>query len=319
MISDDSLSPLIVKYADILEKNPKSQAFAPLADLYRKIGLIDKALEILKKGICHHPNCLTGYLNLAACYIDKGQNHLAYTTLRSMVKNYRDNLKLQKLFAKSCFNLNFLQEALETYRHILFLNPKDQESLDTIKNLEKKLGNVQRNRNDGPKNSIQFDLSSLNLDPLSSEENFEEWVKVNWGDQEELTTEKRPCSNFSGLDGLRPISAPVATYTLVELYIRQGYLFKAKQALEKMLRLHGENKKLLAKKCEIEFLLKQQNIAFSPGPEEKGHQNLSCLIEEVKSKELGSGVSKTKFLLGRFNDAIQKKAKERGLHPQSGP
>ena len=124
MASESTLSHLVVRYLDILERNPQSLVFAPLAESYRKLGLIDKALEILKKGIGRHPDYLMGHLNLAACHVDKNQNRLAYTILRPMTEIHKDNLKLQKLFARICVKLGLSKEALETYNHILFLQSK---------------------------------------------------------------------------------------------------------------------------------------------------------------------------------------------------
>ena len=37
-------TPEMIKYEEMLEKNPASRVFAPLADLYRKAGMIDEAI-----------------------------------------------------------------------------------------------------------------------------------------------------------------------------------------------------------------------------------------------------------------------------------
>ena len=49
------LSPLFLKYQADYEKNPRSRVFAPLAETYRKLGMTDKAMEILSQGIRFHP------------------------------------------------------------------------------------------------------------------------------------------------------------------------------------------------------------------------------------------------------------------------
>ena len=135
-----------------------------------------------------------------------------------------------------------------------------------------------------------------------SEEHFEEWAKVDWNEQRKLNKEKRfPESPILA-------SAPVATHTLVDLYIRQGYLNKAKEALNKMLKLYGNDEKSLARQREIEFLLEKQRTTSSQDSEEKGHQHLTHLLEKMTSRN-----DKSQFLLQRFNDAIQKKARERRI------
>ena len=115
-------SPLLVKYLDAYEKNPKSRVFAPLAETYRKLGMRDKAFEILKQGIKNHPSYLMGYLGLAFCYKDIGKLELAYSTIRPFVESSRDNIRMQKLFGSICYELNYFEEALDTYKFLLFLN-----------------------------------------------------------------------------------------------------------------------------------------------------------------------------------------------------
>ena len=299
LTSENTLSHLIVKYLDILEKNPQSLVFAPLAEAYRKLGLIDKALKVLKKGIKRRPDYLMGHLNLAACYVDKNQNRLAYTILRPMVEIHKDNLKLQKLFARICIKLNLSKEALEVYKHILFLYPKDQESTNQVRDIEGNLGKTQLSREIELETFTQVDLSDFGLNPLSSEEYFEEWAKVDWNEQRKLNKEKESPGRTSG---------PVPTHTLVDLYIRQGYLNKAKEALNKMLKLYANDEKILAKRREVEFLLERQRMAPTQNLEEKGHQNLTDLLEKMTSRS-----DKSQFLLQRFNDAVRKRAKERRI------
>ena len=129
-------SPLFLKYQKMYERNPRSRCFAPLAEIYRKMGMADKAVVILRDGISYHPTYLMGHLGLASCYADLGQYQLAYATLRPIVAQNRDNIRLQRLFARICQELGFVREAVETYKFLLFVNPKDQESSEALAHLE---------------------------------------------------------------------------------------------------------------------------------------------------------------------------------------
>ena len=129
-------SPLLIKYLRAYEQNKKSRVFAPLAETYRKIGKVEEALKILKDGIRFHPTYTLGYLVLAHCYFDKNQYEFAYNTLRPLVADNLDNVGLQKLFAETSEKLLYLEEALETYKYLLFLNPKDQSVSERVKTLE---------------------------------------------------------------------------------------------------------------------------------------------------------------------------------------
>ncbi len=130
------LSPLFLKYQSDFEKNPRSRVFAPLAESYRKIGMTDKAMEILSQGIRYNPGYVMGYMGLAFCYFDLKQFNLAYSTLRPLVESNRDNIRLQKLFADTCIAINHNDEALETLKYLLFINPRDKEIAKLVSTLE---------------------------------------------------------------------------------------------------------------------------------------------------------------------------------------
>ncbi len=128
--------PLFEKYLKLYEDNPRSKVFAPLAECYRKMGRKDKSLTILREGIKNHPDYLLGYLGLAQCYFDLEQFSLAYKTLKPLIEKNRENIRLQRLFAKICENINYESEALEAYKFLLFLNPKDSEAAFNVRKLE---------------------------------------------------------------------------------------------------------------------------------------------------------------------------------------
>jgi tetratricopeptide (TPR) repeat protein len=136
------LSPLFLKYQAEYEKNPKSRVFAPLAEMYRKIGMADKAMEILARGIKFHPSYVLGYLGMASCYYDIQQFSLAYSTLKPFIEHNRDNLRLQRLFADSCVALGKKEEALDTYKYLLFILPKDKEVAELVTKIEEELHNL---------------------------------------------------------------------------------------------------------------------------------------------------------------------------------
>lgn len=186
MPKNDFLSPVFIKYQDAFDQNPRSRVFAPLAEAYRKMGMMDKAFKILKTGIRIHPDYILGHMTLAACYIDIDKFNLAYAALRPFVASSRDNIKLQKLFARCSFDVGNLEEALETYKYLLFINPKDEDSALKVTELEKqfdkiKFGNeFEHNAVDlFARNDNLFDVDDLKIFPqLEEEETIADWVQL---------------------------------------------------------------------------------------------------------------------------------------------
>ena len=48
MVGQISSSPLLLKYLKTLEEDPASRVFAPLGETYRRLGQVEKAVEVLK-------------------------------------------------------------------------------------------------------------------------------------------------------------------------------------------------------------------------------------------------------------------------------
>jgi tetratricopeptide (TPR) repeat protein len=136
LLGKKNQSAVLAKYFSLYKKNPRSKVFAPLAESFRKLGMLDDAYKILKEGIRNHPNYTLGYIVLAHCYYDQGKFELTYNTLRPIVSQNADNISLQKVFAKSCMNLGHLEEALDTYKYLLFMNPSDKFFTEQVKKLE---------------------------------------------------------------------------------------------------------------------------------------------------------------------------------------
>lgn len=284
-------SSLLNKYSLIFEKNPKSRVFAPLAETYRKLGLIDEALKILKEGIRNHPSYTLGYIVLANCYYDIQSYELAYNTVRPFVANNLENITLQKLFAKTCINLGHLEEALQTFKYLLLLNPQDANVADQIKLLEDDL-------------LVNNEIEEEGFDQSFADFDEDNWVQVDFNKSEENETSQKndplddwsvkkssPLEEFKeeikkdsikvkehDLDDsyyhqefdqysddvipakevideltqkLDPQNNPIITHTLVDLYCDQGHLEKARVILENILELHPKDQASQKKLDEI--------------------------------------------------------------------
>jgi tetratricopeptide (TPR) repeat protein len=136
VVGKKNQSALLAKYFNMYKKNPRSRVFAPLAESFRKLGMLEDAYKILKDGIRNHPTYALGYIVLAHCYYDEQKFELTYNTLRPIINQNADNISLQKIFAHACINLGHLEEALDTFKYLLFMNPKDKYFAEQVKRLE---------------------------------------------------------------------------------------------------------------------------------------------------------------------------------------
>lgn len=292
------------------QKKPQSRVFAPLAETYRKLGMVDEAITILQKGIRVHPTYTLGYIVLANCYYDLQNYELAYNTIRSFVPGNLENLSLQKLFAKTCMQLGYLDEALVTYKNLLLLNPKDMFVADQVKLLEDDLlvnqeEELEPEALNNPTsfdedNWIQVDFGKTESSQSSEKEEDIEWEvqdpiakfkKEVW--EEKLEVAKRSLDDeffYEDYDNssdevITPEAededpkeeGPIITHTLVDLYCSQGHFDKAQEILKDILELHPNDKATQKRLSEVEDLIASNN--------EKNVENNSINMDEIQEDE----------------------------------
>ena len=308
-----SVSPMIVKYEKTLARNPRSQVFAPLSELYRKIGLMDKSRDVLQTGIRFNPDYIPGYIELANYYIDLREFNLAHATLRPLVNSNRDNLKLQKLFVLCCTELEYKSEALDTLKYLLFLNPKDKEIAERIKELEKEEVVVADISEEKP---IKFDVDSLDSQKLE-EEDYGDWVEVNTATKHEENNDSLEDGwNIENTNILEKESkvekniepeGPRVNYALAEIYLEQGHIEKAKDVVEKILEIQPGDQETIDKLDEINLLLSSQT---NSNQEESSNENKDdeLLNASLEEREDDSTENENKdFNTGSLMEVFDKK------------
>jgi tetratricopeptide (TPR) repeat protein len=314
----EQLTPLIDKYQKVLEQNPRSLVFAPLAECYRKLGMLKEASILLRDGIKNHPQYVLGHIGMAELARDQGNYQLVYTLLKTFKDSHRDNFKLMKLYARSCFQLQHFEEALQTYKYILFLNPKDKDAAMMIdqledqpilkgdidkKTTEKEYFNVNEIRSELTEESDwveqNFDNQTKKLEDNSSQwqmqsiqdvpvdENREAESDSHFGIEPSQSDEQERKFHVVSMEDDENESVshedqPFITHTLVDLYVGQGYLEKASELLEKIIELNPNDENSSKKLESIRSSMIEAGILTkSPNPE------TSSEIEEEQSEDEG--------------------------------
>lgn len=305
-------SSLLAKYTLQYKKKPKSRVFAPLAETYRKLGMYDESLKILRDGMKFHPAYTMGYIVLSHVYYDLQNYELAYNTIRPFVTDNLENITLQKLFAKICINLGYLEEALQTFKYLLLINPRDQYVSEQVKLLEDDL--LVKEEQVEENNFVEKRMSNFDI-------NEDDWVQVDFGkgrrdsDQDEgeewsVQKNETPLDQFKkdlNEDNLEVketdlddnyfledydneedntknesvASDPIITHTLVELYCKQGHYDKALEILNSILELHPDDIPTLNRAEEIKALMQTGAVGKAAA------EPLQVLdLEELPNKQL---------------------------------
>ncbi len=127
---------MLYTYLKKYQDDPTSRVFAPLAEAYRKAGMIDEAIEIAREGLRVHPNFVGGRVALARALFDKKLFPEVIDELTQVVRDVPDNLVAQRLLAESCLMLGRVTEALGAYKMLLYFNPRDVETAKMVQELE---------------------------------------------------------------------------------------------------------------------------------------------------------------------------------------
>jgi tetratricopeptide (TPR) repeat protein len=132
MFSDKTIE----EYQQLLLRNPTAKVFAPLAEAYRKMGLLQQALEICERGIKYHPDYPSGLVAYGKILFEMKKYHEATQAFAKATSLKPDNILAHKLSALSFIKLNKFPEALKAYKHVLYLSPKDPQAQKFIENWE---------------------------------------------------------------------------------------------------------------------------------------------------------------------------------------
>lgn len=109
------------RYLRIYQENPDSRVFAPLADLYRRLGRLDESEKICREGIRRHPYYAGGRVALAHIQLDMARFEEALEEINSVVTYYPDNLLARKILIRVLGALGDADGAtreLDALRHV---------------------------------------------------------------------------------------------------------------------------------------------------------------------------------------------------------
>ena len=137
-MADQRGSPQIYHYLRRYQEDPRSRVFAPLAEAYRKAGLLNEAIEIARDGVRIHPHFIGGRVALARALFDQGNYQEVVKELEPVVMDAPDNLVAQRLLAESYLILGRIAESLSAYKLLLFFIPNDQEIEKLVQEIETK-------------------------------------------------------------------------------------------------------------------------------------------------------------------------------------
>lgn len=118
------------------EQNPHSQIFAPLAEGYRRLNMLDTAYDVAERGVRLHPNFAAGRISLARILLEKKQTAEAIEQLKRATTLSPDNLLGFLLLGEAYLKERNPKAALAAFKMALFLNPQQKRAAEMVKKWE---------------------------------------------------------------------------------------------------------------------------------------------------------------------------------------
>jgi tetratricopeptide (TPR) repeat protein len=113
-------------------ENPKGRNFAPLADAYRKAGLIDNAVDLLQNGLKLHPDYVSAHIVYARCLIDKKDDAGAQEVFRKVLTLDGENIIALRGLAEIAERNGRAEEAVEWLTRLLNADPMNGDAAEAL-------------------------------------------------------------------------------------------------------------------------------------------------------------------------------------------
>lgn len=218
----------IKRYEELLAKDPNSYCFAPLAELYRKLGLLDDAISVAKQGCEIHPDYVGGYMALGRAYFEKGLKRESRDALEKVVKATPDNLLAHRLLSQIYMEAEENSAAENALRAVLSLNPDDLEARVALDSLSGASAVKPASALGSGLGGGRFEGTDAVFADLADEEHILEDLEIiEELDEEEPAGEEEEALFGAPADVFAKEIDPFKTATLAELYVTQGFLDRA--------------------------------------------------------------------------------------------
>ena len=114
------------------QQNPKGRNFAPLADAYRKAGLIDNAIGLCQEGLKLHPDYVSAYIVYARCLVDKKDDLAALDVFKKVLELDGENIIALRGLAELAERNGRPQEEVEWLTRLLNADPMNGDAAEAL-------------------------------------------------------------------------------------------------------------------------------------------------------------------------------------------
>ncbi len=225
------------KYEQILSRDPSSATFIFLAQVLYKQGKIDKAINVLIKGLRYNKKSVTGRFLLGKIYYDRWMIEQAKKEFKTVSQLAPDNLAACRMLMQIYKSEEMHEKALELLRSVYAYHPQDSTIPLEIRELEDEIVKKKNKEHKflTAKDAIRSSVESKSVDELIS--------------------------------GIKNYERELFTETMADIYFDQGLYEKACSVLENILDSDPSNTAVRRKLEKTRLYLINKTAGFNTGGE----------------------------------------------------
>jgi tetratricopeptide (TPR) repeat protein len=118
------------------KENPQGTVFAPLAEVYRKDGQLERAREVLQQGLVNNPDHIPGNIVLGRCCLDMGDDGGAEAAFSHVLELDPENVIALKALGEVTERQGRLAEAFQWLGRLMQVDPTNDDARDQLKRIE---------------------------------------------------------------------------------------------------------------------------------------------------------------------------------------
>ena len=118
------------------KENPQGTVFAPLAEVYRKDGQLERAREVLQQGLVNNPDHIPGNIVLGRCCLDMGDDGGAEAAFSHVLELDQENVIALKALGDVTERQGRLAEASQWLGRLMQVDPTNDDARDQLKRVE---------------------------------------------------------------------------------------------------------------------------------------------------------------------------------------
>jgi tetratricopeptide (TPR) repeat protein len=179
----------IERLKEKIAKDPNSKLFVPLAEEYKKSGMISEAIDVLTQGLDRQPGYLSARVSLGKIFMEKSMLDEAKAEFEKVIAAIPDNLYAHKKLAEIYRDLGEKDKSIKAYKTVLALNPMDESASASLSELQDRSENPSSDLSPEPPKAV-FEATAHSGESAGDDEEFD--IEVSGGKAEEGASEVFP-------------------------------------------------------------------------------------------------------------------------------